>query len=133
MTTEYHTRHWDRQRALAVANGHMSSYLDEIDAELAQTPPGSTHDDLDLASRGLRIAIKYSSRFRMAEQAKHIAQILKRRKIAFPVKATLRALTMALNEGAHFGHLCDRSKEVATFAELATDPAMLPVPKDPVR
>lgn len=133
MSDPYHTTNWKRQRALAVANGHMSAYLKELDAELAETPPGETRDDLELATAGLRMSIKATAGFRRVEQAKHIIKILKMRRIVLPSKAALRGITSALFAGAHFAKLCDRSKEVATFAELATDPTMLPVPKDPVR
>mgnify|MGYP006871978987 CR=1 FL=1 len=131
MTTEYHSKHWTRQRALACANGHVSSYLDELDAELAHTPPGETQDDLAMTARGLRMLLKFSAGFRHHEQAKHVISILQQRGLVLPKKAALRAMGAALREGAHFGKLCDAAHICESFVALASDPAMAPVPRDP--
>lgn len=128
MTDQYHTKHWTRQRALGAAHERMAGWLDEIDEHRAGSP--EELDSIRLSAAGLRLALSNSGRFRREEQARHICEILKRRGLPFPKTATLRGLMNALGKRADFLAIEARAKTAASFAELATDPSMLPVPRD---
>lgn len=128
MTDQYHTKHWTRQRALGAAHERMAGWLDEID-EQGQLEPEALAA-LRLTAAGLRLALSNSGRFRREEQARHICEILARRGLAFPKTATMRGLMNALGKRADFLAIEAKAKTASTFAELATDSSMLPVPRD---